>query len=222
MADDPANYPVNIDVDLDTGTRNRLTVGFRAILAIPHLFLSGFIGSTGGGFSNLGRGTDVMDFIFTLSYAGVLGLAAFFCAVFSWFAILFTGTHPRTLWDFQAYVLRWQVRTSAYVALFRDEYPPFGEGEYPAAILIEYPEGPRDKVTVAFRIILAIPHLIVVAILGVAWFITTVIAWFALLFTGAYPPSLAEFGKGVFRWSARVAAYTFLMRDEYPPFSLNA
>ena len=44
----------------------------------------------------------------------------------------------------------------------------------------------------------------------------------AILFTGVYPASLADFGKGVFRWETRVAAYLLLLRDEYPPFSLNA
>jgi len=55
----------------------------------------------------------------------------------------------------------------------------------------------------------------------IAWFITTIIAWFAILFTGEYPAGLYRFGVGVFRWSTRVEAYMFLLRDEYPPFSLE-
>jgi len=223
MADDPASYPVNIDLETDLGARNRLTVGFRPILAVPHMFLSGFVGSTGNVGASFGRGDgDWVDFAFSFLYAGVLGVAAGFCAFLSWFAILFTGSHPRGLWDFEVFVLRWQVRTSAYVTLFRDEYPPFGDGDYPASLRIAMPDGPRDRLSVGLRIIFAIPHLIVVFVLGMAWFVTTVIAWFAILFTGVYPAGLADFGKGVFRWSTRVGAYMFLLRDEYPPFSLNA
>ena len=56
MADDPASYPVNIDLETDLGARNRLTVGFRPILAVPHMFLSGFVGSTGNVGASFGRG----------------------------------------------------------------------------------------------------------------------------------------------------------------------
>jgi len=223
MASDPALYPVTLAVDLDTGQRNRLTAGFRMILAIPHMFLSGFVGSMGNVSINLGRpDTGFFEISSSLFAAGVLGFAASICAFISWFAILFTGSHPQGLWDFEAFVLRWQVRTSAYVALFRDEYPPFGDADYPAAVMLERPEGPRDRLSVGLRIFYVIPHVIVLFFLGIAWFFTTVVAWFAILFTGAYPASLADFGKGVFRWETRVAAYMLLLRDEYPPFSLNA
>ncbi|MFN8506744.1 MAG: DUF4389 domain-containing protein [Dehalococcoidia bacterium] len=222
MASDPALYPVTLAVDLDTGQRNRLTTGFRFILAIPHMFLSGFVGSMGNVSVNLSRSHGLPEISASLLYAGVLGAAAGVCAVISWFAILFTGSHPQGLWDFEAFVLRWQVRTSAYVTLFRDEYPPFGDADYPAAVMLERPEGPRNRLSVGLRFIFIIPHAIVLAILDIGWFFTTVVAWFAILFTGVYPASLADFGKGVFRWQTRVAAYMLLLRDEYPPFSLNA
>jgi hypothetical protein len=58
-------------------------------------------------------------------------------------------------------------------------------------------------------------------VLGVAWAVSTLIAWFAILFTGDYPRTLYDFSVGVLRWTARVEAYFLLLRDEYPPFSLN-
>lgn len=79
----------------------------------------------------------------------------------------------------------------------------------------------RNRLTVAFRPILVIPHLLAVWVLGFVWGITTIMAWFAILFTGRYPRTLSEFGLGVFRWTTRVEAYLLLLVDEYPPFTLD-
>ena len=58
-------------------------------------------------------------------------------------------------------------------------------------------------------------------VLGFAWAVSTLIGWFSILFTGNFPAPLYEFGVGVMRWSTRVEAYLLLLRDEYPPFSLD-
>jgi hypothetical protein len=71
----------------------------------------------------------------------------------------------------------------------------------------------RDRVTVAFRIILAIPHILAVWALGIAWALSTIIAWFAILFTGRFPEGLYGFAVGVPRWSIPVEAYLLLLRD---------
>ena len=120
-----------------------------------------------------------------------------------------------------SHALRWRVRAAAYFALLRDEYPPFGDAEYPAALQFEAPAGPRDRVSVALRIILLIPQFIALWFVSVAWAITTVIAWVMILLTGDFPSSLYDFGVGALRWSIRVEAYFLLLHDEYPPFSLS-
>jgi hypothetical protein len=79
----------------------------------------------------------------------------------------------------------------------------------------------QNRVTVAFRIILAIPQLIVLFFLSIAAFFVVVIGWFGALFTGQLPDWAHTFLGGVIRWSTRVGAYMFLLTDQYPPFSFD-
>lgn len=211
-----ADYPVRLFVEPEMGDRNKLTIGFRLILAIPHAILVGGPAIAGAGFYFGAR-----QWWTSWGGGGLIGAAAFFCAVVCWFAILFANQHPKGLFDLCHFYMRWRVRAVAYMALFRDEYPPFGDGEYSASIEIPYPEGSRDKLSVGLRFLYIIPHAIILFFLSIAWFVTSVIAWFSLLFNGVYPEGLLNFGLGVMRWSVRVEAYALLMTDVYPPFSLE-
>ena len=211
-----ASYPVRLRVTPALTERNRLTTGFRLILAIPHLLLvGGPIAAFITWSSNDGRADH------SVGAGGVLGAVAFLCALIAWFAIVFTGRAPEGLQRLSAFYLRWRVRSSAYVALLRDEYPPFGEGDYPAEVDLPVPLEPRNRLTVAFRPILAFPQLIVVWLLGVAWGIVSIVGWFAILFTGRYPERLYGFAVGALRWTTRVEAYLLLLTDDYPPFTLD-
>jgi len=213
-----ATYPVDIDVPPALTHRNRVTSFFRVVLALPHLILVGgpaalsisLAWSTGGRLHPEWGGAT-----------GVLGAVAAVCALIAWFAIVFGGEYPAGLRDLAILYLRWRVRASAYTALLRDEYPPFGDGPYPATLQITTIARPRNRLTVAFRLLLVLPQMLAVWVLGVAWLLTTVAAWITILFTGAYPQQLFDFGVGVLRWSTRVEAYLLLLVDEYPPFSLT-
>jgi hypothetical protein len=212
-------YPIRIDVDPALSDRNRLTVAFRPLLAIPHLLLVG--GPMAAGVWWTWHSEPGATHEWSAS-GGLLGAVAVVVALFAWFSILFTGRHPDGLWNLAAFYMRWRVRAVAYLALLRDEYPPFGDGPYPVSVQIDQPTAPRNTLSVAFRIVLIIPHLIVLWFLGFAWAVATVIAWFAILFIGRFPETLYRFGVGMLRWNIRVEAYALLLRDEYPPFSLDS
>jgi hypothetical protein len=205
-------YPVIVGVEPALVNRNRLTTGFRPILAIPHIILVGGVAFA------LGSQSDRRS---ASGEGGLLGAVAAFLAMVSWFTLLFAGTHISGIRQFTAFYLRWRVRAISYLMLLEDPYPPFGDAPYPASLEIIDPIGPRGRLGIALRLILAIPHVIVLAFVLIAWCFTTIAAWFLILFTGSYPKTLYDFGVGAMRWRLRVEAYLLLMVDEYPPFSLE-
>jgi hypothetical protein len=79
----------------------------------------------------------------------------------------------------------------------------------------------RNRVTVGFRIILVIPHVVVLVLLAIAAAVASLIAFFAVLFTGRWPQGLRDFVLNVQRWYLRVQTYFLLLVDEYPPFRLG-
>ena len=109
---------------------------------------------------------------------------------------------------------------SAYYAA--DATAPVTEQSTPAPVLVAFAvPAPQSRLTVAFRIFLAIPQLIVLWLLGVAAGVITIIGWFGALFTGRLPVFAADFLAGYLRWLSRVYAYNYLLTDVYPPFTLD-
>lgn len=107
------------------------------------------------------------------------------------------------------------------MGLLRDEYPPFSwePGEYPLALEIPLAER-QSRFRLFIRGFAIIPNYVVFYFVQIAWFFTTFISWFAILITGHYPRGLFKFSAGVIRWYERMAAYLYLLRDEYPPYSV--
>jgi hypothetical protein len=88
---------------------------------------------------------------------------------------------------------------------------------YPISFEVDYEER-RSRLTTLLRVILAIPHFILLYLWAIIGFFAVVVAWFALLITGSYPAGLYGFVSGLMRYATRVNAYLYLLTDAYPPF----
>ena len=208
-------YPVSVTIEPQLQQRDRLTTAFRLILAIPHLIL---VGGVGVGFAaNSGR-RDILSFG---AENGLLGGIAFLLAVVSWFTLVIASEHWTPIRRYTHFYLRWRVRALSYLMLLADRYPPFGDGPYPATLALAAQDTPRDRLTVALRLILAIPHFIVLFFVVCAWWVTTLVSWCAIVIGGRYPQRLYFFGAGALQWLIRVEAYVLLLVDDYPPFSFS-
>jgi len=162
--------------------------------------------------------------------------------IVAFFAILFAGRYPRSIFEFNVGVLRWTWRVSYYAtsALGTDRYPPFtlGAADYPATLDITYPEHLSRGLVLVKSWLLALPQLVVVGVLTASWgfagdngagFLVSggllgllvLVAAVILLFTGQYPPRLHDLIVGINRWVYRVVVYVALMTDCYPPFHLD-
>lgn len=207
------SYPVRVDATLQERLSRWLWL-VKWLLAIPHY---------------------VVLFFLWIAFVAV--------SVVAFFAILFSGSYPRRLFDFNVGVLRWTWRVTyyAYGGLGTDQYPPFSleeKPDFPAHLEVDYPEHLSRGLVLVKWWLLAIPHYCVVGIfLGGGWYLASgrdgndagfgligllvLVAAVVLLFTGRYPRSVFDLVLGLNRWVLRVAAYASLMTDEYPPFRLD-
>jgi Domain of unknown function (DUF4389) len=144
-----------------------------------------------------------------------------------WFAtllmIVFRARYPRWWFDFARELARLNTRIGAYAALLTDLYPSTTKAQA-VHLDIDYPDVQKDlnRLLPLVKWLLAIPHYVILLVLGFFAFFAIVIAWFAILLTGHYPRPLFNYVVGVMRWSVRVSAYMYLLvTDRYPPFSAS-
>ena len=181
---------------------------------------------------HVARWRPLVSWLLVIPHAVILyfvQLIASVCVLIGWFAILFTGNLPEGLARFPVMLLRYQTRVMTYSMFMQEEYPPFefpseeaDPGDYPRVRVdanVELTD--RNRVTTFFRWLLILPHVIVLAFLGIAVAFAVFIAWFAVLFTARWPRGLLDFLLGYLRWSTRLNGYALLLTDEYPPFSMR-
>jgi hypothetical protein len=203
----PSEYPVSLAVQRPD-SQSRLTnfplfIGtfIRSILLIPHFII--------------------------LYLFGLLAAVVYFIATF---AILFTGRYPEGLYNLIVAYTRWIAHMYGYLLHLNDKYPPFsGDASpgYPLQFSTVYP-GTASRllnfplfIGMFIRVILLIPHIIVIYFLFLVAFIIVFIAQFAILFTGSFPAGMHGFVAGTLRWNTRISAYLYGLTDKYPPFSMS-
>ncbi len=186
------SYPVTFDVEYPEEL-SRWLIFVKWLLAIPH-------------------------FIVVYLLAVISAVVTFI----AFFAILFTKRYPRGLFDFVVGVNRWAANVTAYIFLMRDDYPPFSmdAGKYAVTYDVAYPEE-LSRWMIFVKWLLVLPSALVALLLLLVAELVTFIAWFAILFTKKYPESLFRFVVGALRWQHRANAYSNLLTDRYPPFSME-
>jgi hypothetical protein len=175
-------------------SRNRLTVAFRLILAIPHLII-----------------------------AQVWGYLVEVLAVVQWFIILFTGKRNEGIWNLQRSWLVYYCRVLGYVSLMFDPYPAFATDGPPAPVrsAITFEE-PANRLTCALRLIWAIPAAIIGALATIALEVVLIISWFAIVITGKQPRGMWDYALKTLRFAFQLYSYGLLMTDTYPKWGEGA
>ncbi len=208
-------YPIDVEIDPPV-RQNRWKVGFRLVLAVPALILlAAFLGS-GGGFNTSSGGGEINGI-------GLLVVAAFL----GWFSALARGRMPRGMRDLIAYGLSYAAQVWAYMTLLTDRYPssdpltaigPLPVREDPVR-LESSDDLRRSRLTVFFRLLLAIPHLIWLTLWGIAALLAAIGNWFATLFSGTSPAGLHHFLSAYMRYQLHVFAYLYLVGNPFPGFT---
>lgn len=187
--DAPEMHPIHLAITDDL-KRNRLTVFFRLLLVIPHLF-----------------------------WLVLWGIAVWFAVVVAWFVGIFAGRVPAGLHGFIAGYLRYLTHVYAYMSIAADPFPSFsGASSYPIDVEIAPPVD-QSRLTIFFRFFLFIPAYIVLALLGYVAQVVAFLAWFYALFTGNLHSGLRDVLAYWLRYNAQSFGYICLLTQRYPSFS---
>ena len=184
-----APHPIHLVVTDDL-QRSRLTVFFRILLVIPHL-------------------------IWLLFW----GIAVWFAVLAAWFVGIFAGRVPAGLHGFIASYLRYLTHVHAYLYIAADPFPGFnGAPGYPIDVEIA-PPASQSRLSIFFRLLLAIPAMIVVLVLAYIAELVAFLAWFYALFLGNLHAGLRDVLAYYLRYNAQYVGYVCLLTQRYPTFS---
>jgi len=212
-----------IDVKLPPrAPQQRWKTLLRIILAIPALLVSATLGGAGAvSASSSGRGGGRYS-------ASAGGALASVCGFLGWFASLVRGRMPKGLRDAGAYGIGYSAQALAYLLLVTDRYP----NADPTAMLATIERPPqhsvylvgdahdlrRSRVLVFFRLPLAVPHIVWLALWTVAAIIVSILNWFVTLFTGTPARQFHRFLSAYVRYTLHVYAFVYLAANPFPGF----
>ncbi len=157
-----------------------------------------------------------------------LGYVSMIVIFFYWWALLFTGRLNPGMYGFFTMVERYNVRAEAFLLGFSQGYPPFSfktgaddDDTYPG-VSLNLPELPeRTPRRNLFNWLLAIPHYIVLWVLGIGASVVLFIGWFAVLILGRWPRGMRDFLVRLGNYHYRVWVYYAMVGTSYPKFGLN-
>jgi hypothetical protein len=217
---EPGSYPVDVRIP-GPERQSRWAVAFRILLAIPVLIVVGvLVGAPSGGASS-----GDQEYAYQ-SGGGVLAGVAFL----AWFASLVLGRTPHGLRNFAVFGLRYNAEAASYLFLLTGRYPnsdpllPAEAGappERPIRIVVD-DDLRRSRLTVFFRLLLWLPHLVWLALWSVAVFFAAVIAWLVALVIGRVPEGLHRFLAAYIRYTAHMSSYVLLGANPFPGFTGTA
>jgi hypothetical protein len=219
----PGSYPIDVLI-APAEPQNRWKTGFRLFLALPALLLAAVLAGApgfGGGGESGSRGDEP-------SGAGWSGGGVIFIVAFlAWFVCLIKGRMPNGFRDLQTYALRYNAQAQGYLLLLTDRYPNSDPSTPPAslpparpAVQIQVSDDlRRSRITVFFRLLLFLPHLVWLLLWGVAALVAVIVGWFAALVTGRLPGALHRFVAAYVRYATHAFAYLFLTANPFPGFT---
>ena len=223
-----ADYPVTVEVD-PPARQNRWKTGFRLFLALPAVLIASALGGFGGFGGGGGSGRTGEEFHWwdlVLTFGTSAGVAAM-VSLLAWWACLVTGRMPLGFRDLVAYSLRFAAQLNAYFFLLTDRYPDadaFAGPAQPAPrhqpIRIAIDDDlRRSRLTVFFRFLLFLPHLVWLLLWGVAAFVVAVLNWFATLAMGRSPGAFHRFLARYLRYQTHVYAFVYVIANPFPGFT---
>lgn len=209
-------YPIDLEID-PPGPQNRWTVAFRLLLVLPALFILAVLAtSTRDVYGLTNPGESSYGF-------SLLGLAT----IFAWFVVVVRGRMPRGLRDAIAYAISYIAQFWAYLLVLTDRYPssdpltaigPLPVRDDPLQVTTGG-DLRRSRLTVFFRLLLAIPHLVWLALWGIAALLAAIANWIATLARGTSPEFLHRFLAAYLRYQLHVGAYVYLIGNPFPGFT---
>ncbi len=153
-----------------------------------------------------------------------LGIIVMFAGILGVFAVLFTGKYPQSFENLIVGLYRWSWRIGAYFSCMTDKYPPFTlkSTDHPADLAFQHQEKSSRLwalLTIfGIKMIVLIPHMIILMCLGIVAEIAVFIGIFVVLFAGKYPQSFEKVIIAYAKYTFRINTYFWCLTDKYPPF----
>lgn len=219
-------YPVDVELP-EPAPQARWKTLLRLPLALPALLLAATLGSIGGGGGGGGGRPQAGDGDkWGFAFSGVGGVAAV-CALLGWFAILALGRMPNGLRDLAAYSVGYTAQAWSYLLLLTDRYPnsdpeKLGPGwRLPEhAVRLELTDdGRRSRLTVFFRLLLSLPHLVWLVLWAVPAFLAALANGVVALIRGRSADPLHRFLAAYIRYATHVGAFLLLVANPFPGFT---